>query len=132
MAAIVALLKFLEYRYIIRDLQLEIYLGIIALLFTIFGIWMGLKLVDPSPTKGNLQNGQATSIDLGIIKQLQISGREYEVLQLIVDGYSNQEIADRLFVSLSTVKTHSSNLFVKLDVKRRTQAIQKAKELNII
>ncbi|NJO00897.1 MAG: DNA-binding response regulator, partial [Bacteroidia bacterium] len=63
---------------------------------------------------------------------LGLSNREYEILGLIAQGYSNQEIADQLFISLPTVKTHSSNLFSKLDVKRRTQAVQRAKELNIL
>ena len=61
-----------------------------------------------------------------------ISRREYEVLELMAKGFSNQEIADRLFVSLNTIKTQSSNLFLKLDVNRRTQAVQKAKELQLI
>ena len=61
-----------------------------------------------------------------------ITPREYEVLQLIAQGLSNQEIAERLFLSLNTVKTHTSNVFSKLDVQRRTQAIQKAKELGLL
>ncbi|HNC12260.1 MAG TPA: LuxR C-terminal-related transcriptional regulator, partial [Cyclobacteriaceae bacterium] len=56
----------------------------------------------------------------------------YEVLELMAKGFSNQEIADKLFVSLNTVKTHSSNLFLKLEVSRRTQAVQKAKELQLL
>ena len=66
------------------------------------------------------------------LRQLGISKREHEVLELIASGLSNQEIADKLFVSINTVKTHSSSLFLKLDASRRTQAIQKAKELRII
>ena len=61
-----------------------------------------------------------------------LTPRELEVLQLIAQGLSNQEIADRLFLSLNTVKTHTSNVFSKLDVQRRTQAIQKAKELGLL
>jgi ATP/maltotriose-dependent transcriptional regulator MalT len=65
-------------------------------------------------------------------QKLGLSSREMEVLELIAQGFSNQEIADRLFLSLPTVKTHSSNLFLKLDVKRRTQAIEKARQLRLI
>ncbi|MBL7864664.1 MAG: response regulator transcription factor, partial [Cyclobacteriaceae bacterium] len=61
-----------------------------------------------------------------------ISKREHEVLELIARGHSNQEIADKLFVSVNTIKTHLSNLFLKLEVSRRTQAIQKAKDLRLI
>jgi ATP/maltotriose-dependent transcriptional regulator MalT len=64
--------------------------------------------------------------------ELELSKRELEVLTLMAEGFSNQEIAERLFVSLSTVKTHNQNLFVKLDVKRRTQAIEKGKRLSLI
>lgn len=66
------------------------------------------------------------------LQRLGISKREHEVLELIAKGLSNQEIADKLFVSLNTIKTHTSNLFLKLEVSRRTQAIQKAKELRLI
>ena len=71
-------------------------------------------------------------IDQDMIRKLDVSKREMEVLALIAEGLSNQEIAEKLFISESTIKTHVSNLFVKLDVKRRTQAVSKAKELNII
>jgi ATP/maltotriose-dependent transcriptional regulator MalT len=64
--------------------------------------------------------------------RLGISKREHEVLELMAKGLSNQEIADNLFVSLNTIKTHSSNLFIKLQVGRRTQAVQKGKELGLI
>ncbi|MBO0799520.1 MAG: response regulator transcription factor, partial [Blastocatellia bacterium] len=66
------------------------------------------------------------------LQRLGISKREYEVLELMAQGLSNQEIADKLFVSLNTVKTHSSNLFMKLDARRRTQAIHRAKELGLL
>ena len=67
-----------------------------------------------------------------ILTETGISKREHEVLELMAKGLTNQEIADKLFVSLNTVKTHTANLFVKLDAKRRTQAIQRAKELQLI
>ncbi len=66
------------------------------------------------------------------LKQLSISKREHEVLLLMAQGFSNQEVADKLFVSLNTVKTHSSKLFEKLNVQRRTQAVQEAKKLGLV
>ncbi|MDZ7343234.1 MAG: response regulator transcription factor, partial [candidate division KSB1 bacterium] len=66
------------------------------------------------------------------LQRLGISKREYEVLELIAQGLSNQEIAKKLFISLNTVKTHSSNLFLKLDARRRTEAIRRAKELRLL
>ena len=136
LAVLTALLKFIEYKYVIRSFSLEVYLGIIALFFTILGVWAGTKLIAGKtiikevevliPTHGNfVLNGQG-------IKKLGISPREYEVLELMSAGLSNQEIADKLFISLNTVKTHSANLYLKLDAKRRTQAIQRAKELQLI
>ena len=128
LAALVAALKFVEYRFLVRDLSLEFYVGIIALLFTGVGIWTGLRLTRKKTVIFN-SNFEFNEI---AFKRLGISKRELEVLELMAEGFSNQEIADKLFVSLNTVKTHSSNLFNKLDVKRRTQAIQRAKELQFV
>jgi ATP/maltotriose-dependent transcriptional regulator MalT len=92
-------------------------------------VWVGLKLTRRKTiiiTNSNFQ------FDESRLEKAGISKREYEVLELMAKGFSNQEIADKLFVSLNTIKTHSSNLFLKLEAKRRTQAIQKAKELNLI
>jgi two-component system, NarL family, response regulator LiaR len=131
LALFVFFLKFIEYRFLVRDLSLEFYLGLIALLFTVVGIWVGLKLTRKKPALV-ASNPVDFIPDENKLRLLGISKREYEVLGLIAAGLSNQEIADRLFVSLNTVKTHSSNLFIKLDAKRRTQAIQKAKEFRLI
>ena len=128
LAALTGILKFIEYRFIIRDLSLEFYLGAAAVLFTGLGVWVGLRLTRRKVV--------IASPDFRLnepeLQRLGISKREYEVLELIAQGLSNQEIAERLFVSLSTVKTHSSNLFMKLDARRRTQAIHRAKELGLL
>jgi two-component system, NarL family, response regulator LiaR len=124
----VFLLKYLEYQLIVRDLSIEFYVGIVALFFTSFGIWAGLKLT----RKKVVLVGPDFILNEPELQRLGISKREYEVLELMSTGFSNQEIADKLFVSLNTIKTHASNLFLKLDVSRRTQAIQKAKELRLI
>jgi NarL family two-component system response regulator LiaR len=131
MALLIFILKFIEYRFLVRDLSLEFYLGVVAVLFTVIGIWAGLKITGKK-TVIITQPAMDFRLDEENLKQRGISRREYEVLELMASGLSNQEIADKLFVSLNTVKTHLSNLFIKLDVKRRTQAIQKAKELRLI
>lgn len=128
MAVLMGILKFAEYRYYVRDLSLELYLGLVAFLFVALGVWVGrrltrVKVITPSAE---------FTCDEANLKKLGITKREYEVLRLIAEGLSNKEIADKLFVSTSTVKTHTSNLFQKLDASRRTQALQKAKELQII
>lgn len=130
LALLVILIKWLDYRFIIKDVSLEIYVGIIASLCAILGIWMGLKLTNPKVvyTTTELDFIQ----DESKIKELGLSQRELDVLELIAKGHSNQEIADALFISLNTVKTHSSSLFSKLGVNRRTQAVQHAKENRII
>jgi DNA-binding CsgD family transcriptional regulator len=129
LALLVTLLKFFEYWFFIKALPWEYYIGLIALFFTGVGIWAGLKLTTP---KNTIAAANTAEIDHQRIKQLGISKREYEVLELMAAGLSNQEIADKLFVSLATIKTHSSNLFSKLEAKRRTQAIQRAKELHLL
>ncbi len=129
LAALLFLMQWLQFGFIIRDLSLEFYLGVVAVVFTAIGIWAGLKLTQPK-TKVVLRTD--FSFNEAECNRLGISKRELEVLQLMAKGFSNQEIADKLFVSLNTVKTHSSNLFIKLEVKRRTQAIQRSKELMLI
>lgn len=135
-AALILVLNVLEYKYMIRDIGSDIYIGAIALIFTIFGIWAGTKLI-----KGKekiVKEVEVVTIKEGFVfneneyKKLGISQREFDVLELMAKGMTNQEIADSLFISLNTVKTHSANLYVKLDVKRRTQAVQRAKELSLI
>lgn len=134
MAALVFALKYAEYKFWIRDLRMEVYVGVVAVLFTALGVWVGKKLLEgrqavpvaaTAPRPPQPPNKVAIA-DLGI------SARELEVLELMAKGCSNQEIADRLFISLPTVKSHSSSLFAKLEVRRRTQAVHKAKELGVL
>ena len=103
-------------------MQIEYIMVLIAIVFFGIGIFINNKNKNTNPNK----------IDLQKIKDLGLSKREYEVLKEVASGLSNQEIADKLFVSESTIKTHVSNLLVKLNAKRRTQAIQISKNLNII
>jgi DNA-binding CsgD family transcriptional regulator len=132
LAALVFVLKMLEYRYFVHDLSMEFYIGMIALLFTVVGVWIGLKLTRKKQ-EIVIQSVQGDFIrNEKQLEQTGISSREYEVLELMALGYSNQEIAEKLFVSLNTIKTHITNIFLKLDVKRRTQAVQRAKELQLI
>jgi NarL family two-component system response regulator LiaR len=139
LAGILLLLKWLEFRFVIMDHSFEVYIGVIALIFTSLGIWLALKLAKPKtetiivekevfitkPVEGFIPDASALS-------KTGISKREWEVLAGMSEGLSNQEIAERLFVSLNTVKTHSSRLFEKLEVRRRTQAIEKAKRLGLL
>ena len=131
MAALIWLLKYLDYRFLVRAISLEIYLGLVAALCTAFGIWLGLKLTRPRAVVAPAVLEKAVP-DSTRLETLGISPREYEVLELLAQGLSNQEIADALFVSLNTVKTHASNLFSKLEARRRTQAVQRAKALGIL
>jgi two-component system, NarL family, response regulator LiaR len=138
LALLLFLLKWLEYRYIIASFSFEIYISLIALLFMILGIWLALKLSKPKIKTLIIEKEVfiTTTSDFVFneteLNKLGISKRELEVLQLMSEGYSNIEISEKLFVSLNTIKTHSSKLFEKLEVKRRTQAIEKAKRLSLI
>lgn len=140
LAFLLFLLKWLELRFIIFHHSFEIYIGFIAVIFTALGIWLALKLSKPKiktvvvekEVFVNSPNNNRDVLNTSLISELNLSKRELEILSLLAQGYSNQEIAAKLFVSLSTVKTHNQNLFEKLDVKRRTQAVEKAKRLNLI
>jgi two-component system, NarL family, response regulator LiaR len=129
LAGLLILLKWLEWRFIIFDHAIEVYSGALALVFTGLGIWLAVKLARPkAPTVVVVQPAPeppGQEVDEKELARLGLSGREQEVLRLMAEGLSNQEIAGRLFISLNTVKTHCSRIFEKLDVRRRTQAIAK-------
>jgi DNA-binding NarL/FixJ family response regulator len=123
--ALLALFQLSKYSYATGDVSIEIIIALVALVFLGIGIYLNknsLRRISPSITEINHKK----------VEELGISKREHEVLIEISKGLSNKEIGDKLFVSESTVKTHVSNLLVKLDAKRRTQAIQKAKQLQIL
>jgi len=131
---LITLLKVTEYRFLVVEHSLEIYGGLVAALFSGLGIWLGLTL-----TRKKAQAAQEASPDAGPftadaqrMSELGITPRELEILGLIAAGLSTREIAERLFVSENTVKTHSSRLFDKLGARRRTQAVQLGKEARLI
>jgi two-component system, NarL family, response regulator LiaR len=135
LAVLLLLLNWLEWKFIVLDRAIELYSGALAIVFTCLGIWLAVKLARPKwktvivEKEVYIKSGTINEKELA---RLGLSARELEVLQGMAEGLSNQEIAERLFVSLNTIKTHSANIFEKLDVRRRTQAVDKAKKLNII
>jgi NarL family two-component system response regulator LiaR len=130
--------KWLEMYFLLFSSDLEIYIALIAILFTVLGIWIAFKTRAPQVEKSVVEKivfidkNIPFQIDQNELNRRKISNRELEVLRLIATGNSNQEIADALFVSLPTVKTHTANLFEKLEAKRRTQAIENAKRLQLL
>lgn len=128
-------LQFFQYKLILLRNAEQWYIGLIALFFMVSGIWAGRKL---SRNKQPVIPDAATSPEIQarceqeVADKFGITRRELEVLELVAQGLSNQEIADRLFVSLNTVKTHTSNVFSKLDARRRTEAIRKAKAAGLL
>ena len=139
---LIAALKVIEYRYVVVEHSIEIYGGLTALVFASVGIWLGLKLTKRQQVivereriveKEVLVRADSPFVlNEARLQELAITKRELEILGLIASGLSNREIAERLFVSENTVKTHSSRLFDKLSVKRRTQAVQRGKDLGLI
>jgi len=132
--ALILLLKLVEYRFLVVEHSIEIYGGLIALLFAGLGIWLGLKLTKNKETivVKEVRVTEPFTLNETRLRELGITRRELEILELIAGGLSNREIAEKLFVSENTVKTHSSRLFDKLSAKRRTQAVQMGKELGLI
>jgi len=133
---LITLLKLTEYRFLVVEHSVEIYGGLVAALFSGLGIWLGLTLTRKkapvlAPQPGAQGSGPFTA-DEKRLTELGITPRELEILGLIAAGLSNREIAERLFVSENTVKTHSSRLFDKLGARRRTQAVQLGKEARLI
>jgi len=133
---LIALIRWTEYQFLVVEHSIEIYGGLIAATFAVLGIWLGLKLTAkrqtivvrevPVAAEGPFIPDERKREDLHITR------RELEILELIAHGLSNREIAEKLFVSESTVKTHSSRLFDKLGARRRTQAVQLGKEFGLL
>ncbi len=121
MGLLMILLQVVHYQAMARELKIELFGGIVGVLFLVFGIWLGA-----SSFKNKKISDKYDASKLGLSK------REVQVLELLAQGLSNQEIADKLFVSLNTAKTHISNIYSKLNVQRRTQAIQKARDLALL
>ncbi|MES2275727.1 MAG: response regulator transcription factor [Bacteroidota bacterium] len=135
LAVLLFLMKWLEWRFMIIDHAVELYAGAIAIIFTSLGIWLAVKLTRPKTIiieREVLVKSDDFVLNEPELGRLGLSKREMEVLQLMAEGLSNHQIADRLFVSLNTIKTHSSKVFEKLDVQRRTHAVDKARKLSLI
>jgi two-component system, NarL family, response regulator LiaR len=138
LALLLFVLKWLQLRFLIIDHAIEIYIGAVAVIFTGLGIWLALKLSRPKIKTVVVEKEVYVSKPVDFVlnekelNKLNLSKRELEVLQLMAEGLSNQEIAARLYLSLNTIKTHSLRLFEKMDVARRTQAVDKAKKLGLI
>lgn len=134
---LIAALQLIEYRFLVLEHSLELYGGLVALLFAGLGVWLGLKLTRPRelvvvkevpvvvPSSPFVRNA-------GKQAELGITPRELEILELIAAGLSNREIAERLYVSENTVKTHSGRLYDKLSARRRTEAVRNAKTAGLI
>jgi DNA-binding CsgD family transcriptional regulator len=133
---LIVVLKLTEYRFLVVEYSVEIYVALVAALFAGLGIWLGLTLTRKKPEivvkEIQVPVTDPFVLDETRVSQFGITARELEILGLIATGLSNREIADRLFVSENTVKTHSSRLFDKLGAKRRTQAVQIGKASRLI
>jgi NarL family two-component system response regulator LiaR len=133
---LIAVLQLIEYRWIVIEHSVEIYGGLVAAVFASLGIWLGLRLTRRTETivvREVMVPAPLNFVrDQSKVESLGITPRELEILQLIAEGLSNREIAERVFVSENTVKTHSSRVFDKLGARRRTQAVQRGKELLLI
>ena len=132
---LIVVLNLIEFRFLVVEHSIEIYGAMVALLFAGVGIWLGLKITRKKEVvvlKEVPVSAQPFALNEERLRNLGITKRELEILELIAHGLSNREIAERLFVSENTVKTHSSRLFDKLSAKRRTQAVQIGKEMGLI
>ena len=127
---LIALLKLIEYKHFVHEYPSEVYGGLVALIFTAVGVYLGLKWTRPKEVV--VVQGGPFILDEVKLREVGLTQREHQILGLIAEGLSNREIGERLFVSENTVKTHSSRLFEKMQVTRRTQAVQRGKELRLI
>jgi len=140
---LIAILQYSEYRFVVIEHSVELYSALVAILFATFGIWIGLRItrrretVRETVVKEVLVPAEAPALEpfapnMAQQQTLGITARELEILTLIAQGFSNREIATQLFVSENTVKTHCARAFDKLGAVRRTQAVQRGKELGLL
>ena len=141
---LIATLQFTEYRFVVIEHSVELYSALVAILFAAFGIWLGLRITrsretirETAVTSDSLvpettPAPQPFAPDAAQQQALGITARELETLTLVARGFSNREIAAQLFVSENTVKTHCARTFSKLGAARRTQAVQRGKELGLL
>jgi NarL family two-component system response regulator LiaR len=143
---LVVILQYTEYRFVVIEHSVEIYGALVAAIFSAFGIWLGLRITRrretvremvvvrevPVAVGGDARGGEPFSPNAVQQQNLGITARELEILGLVAQGLSNREIAAQLFVSENTVKTHCSRAFDKLGAARRTQAVQRGKELGLL
>ena len=133
---LIVLLRAVEYRFLVIEHSIEIYGALIAALFAGVGVWLGLRLTRNKEKvvikEVPIAVPERFTLNQSRLQELGITPRELEILELIARGLSNREIAEQLFVSENTVKTHSSRLFDKLSARRRTQAVQLGKEFGLI
>ncbi|MEO8575398.1 MAG: helix-turn-helix transcriptional regulator [Gemmatimonadales bacterium] len=136
----IAALRVIEYRWLVVEHSVEIYGALVAAVFAAVGIWIGLRVtarrekivVREVPVRVEVPVSAPFEVDTGKLAALGITPRELEILSLIAAGLSTREIAGRIYVSENTVKTHSSRVFSKLGARRRTQAVQLAKEYRLL
>jgi NarL family two-component system response regulator LiaR len=139
---LIAALKLIEYRFLVVEHSLELYGGLVALLFSVLGIWLGLRLTRTRerlvvkevriPVQVPVSSAGPFVPNAARQEELRITRRELEILELMAAGLSNREIAERLYVSENTVKTHAGRVLDKLNARRRTQAVQLAREAGLI
>jgi DNA-binding CsgD family transcriptional regulator len=129
---LIAILKLIEYKHFIHAYPTEVYGGIVALIFTTVGVILGLRWTKVVVKEVRVRHDGPFVLNRQELEELGITQREHEILGLIAQGLSNKEIGEKLFVSENTVKSHSSRLFEKMDVNRRVNAIQKARDLGLI
>ncbi|MCY7350862.1 MAG: response regulator transcription factor [Cytophagaceae bacterium] len=138
LGSLLALMTWAKYRLLVADHATELYVLLVAVLFISVGIWAGLRwsaprIVPICPTpEVPIQQTQPHPSRQKLLERHGISPREWEVLVCLAQGLSNEEIAQKLFVSANTVKTHLGNVYSKLNVSRRTQAIEKARTLGLL
>lgn len=135
LGSLISLMAWSKYRFMVIDHALDLYILLTAVVFVAVGVWVGLRWSAPRVMERIVEvpiQNPVSKPSLEVAARLGISTRELDVLEHVAKGMTNDEIASNLFVSINTVKTHLGNLYVKLDVKRRTQAVEKARSIGLI
>ena len=126
LALTIATLKTFEYYYFSYKLRTDIYIGLVAVIFLGLGVYLGIKFGKRK------SNNNTPTVPVKLLMDMELSVREVEVLKLLAAGLTNQEIADKLYLSLNTIKSHTNSIYIKLGVNRRAQAIDAARKMQLV
>ena len=131
-AALIFAIRFFETGFNLGKISTKVYITVIGLIFLGVGAFAASQMIRRKTVIKYIEKEQETGKEVMVNPNSLLTDRECQILKGIAKGLTNKQIGEELFVSENTVKKHVNNIYFKLDVNRRTQAVAKAKALKIL